>query len=102
MGILPQQRTQRGRERETDGLPHGNLRYAHEFILDRVLDGKNLLASRPNVVDRGVQRRRLARARRSGSQDNAMRSPNNVFETAPRLLTHSQSVERHALLVLIQ
>ncbi len=31
-----------------------------------------------------------------------MRSPNAVFETAPRFLTHSQSVERHALLVLIQ
>ena len=60
VGILPEQRTQRLRERETNLLADLRLPDPREFIFDRILERVNHARSVIQCVQRGVERRGFA------------------------------------------
>jgi hypothetical protein len=90
-----------------------HLRNARDRVLDRILDGQDvLLALADQPADRGVQRGALAAARRPRQQDQAVRLLDGPGETLQVRLAHAealhgerfglqrQQAERHALAVL--
>jgi hypothetical protein len=99
---LTQQRAQRVRERQPDLLVDRYLRHARQLVLDRILDRDDLLATRPDPVDRRVQCRRLARARRSGRQHDAVRLRDDGAELLQRVRRHAQLGEVDAAALLVQ
>ena len=71
--ILPQQRAHAGREIDADARLHLHLVERGLDHLDRVLDRADVDLGRRELLQRRVQRRRLARAGRPGDQDDAVR-----------------------------
>jgi hypothetical protein len=59
VGILPQERPQHARERETDRFVHRHLHDAFEVVLDRLLSREQLRVDRVDLAQAGVKRRRF-------------------------------------------
>ena len=76
VGIMAQNRPQSARKREPFFLIHRNLRNAPDLVLDRVLDGDDLVLIGLNFIERRIERCRLARAGRPGHQHHPVRLAN--------------------------
>src|SRR5215475_2315899 len=70
--VVTQDGAQPAREREALLLVHGDLQHPGQLVLDRILDGDDLVASGLGLGDRPVQRGRLAAAGRSGDEQHAV------------------------------
>ena len=77
--VLPQDRAQHAREGQPDLLLHLNLIDPRDLVLHRILHRHDLPAPVVEVHQRGGERRRLARTRRSGNQE----QPVGTFDDGP-------------------
>ena len=73
-----------------------------ELVFDRVLDRENLLATRANEIDRGVERGGLPRARRTRGEHDPMRLHDRRFESSERILGHPKVVQSDPALIRVQ
>ena len=73
VGFLAEDRAERGGEGDAGLAVHRHLRDAAELVLDRVLDGDDLLARALALGETGVERRRLAAAGRAGDEEHPVR-----------------------------
>ena len=71
VGVLPQEGTQCGGERQADLLLELHLVDPFERVLDRILDREDVVRQGVQPPQRGVERRALARARRAADQHHA-------------------------------
>ncbi len=77
---LPQHGADNLREVEPDVVPHLDLVDARQVVLDRVFGRDDLAVGPVQLVQRGVERGRLARAGRARDQDDAVRPADEVVE----------------------
>ena len=70
--ILPQQRADAIRKSQTDVVLHLHLVEGRLDHFDRVLHGADIDFRRGQLLERGIKRRRFARAGRPGDQDDAV------------------------------
>ena len=80
VGGLPQHGSDDPREIEADLVLDLHLVDAGEVILDRIFGGDDLGVGAVELVERGVERGRLARTRGTGDEDDAVGAANQVFE----------------------
>ena len=71
VGVLTQDRTQRCCKRQAGLLVYLHLYDTRQFVFDRVLDRHDVDAALLDRTEARVERRRLARSRRPGNQDDA-------------------------------
>src|SRR5215218_7171880 len=90
VGVGAHHRAQAGREREAGLVVDLDLGEALELVLDRVLDGDDVLVDRVEHVERRIQRRRLARAGRAGDEHRAVRLAERLGEALQRLRQHAE------------
>ena len=102
VGILSQQRAQRAGERHADFLVHRHLRHAGELVLDRIFDREDFLTPGADHLDRRVERRRLAGARRTGDEHDAVRPRYDFGEQLQRVGGHAQLEQRDAAALLVE
>ena len=79
-----------------------NLRDALELILDRILDGQDLVFRRLDLGQTGIERRRLARSRWTGHQHHPVGLADELVQLADGLLVEAQNVESEILELLTQ
>ena len=101
VGVLAQEGAQHLRERVSDLVVDRHLHDAVHVVFDRFLGGEQLRIDRVDAAQHGVERRRLAGARRAGHDDDAVRLLDvhrdllvDVFRKA-----HVLKVERRGALV---
>ena len=75
---------------------------AGELVLDRVLDGDDVLLGRVQHLQRGVERRRLARAGGPGDEDRAVRAREGLDEALALGVDHPELVEVDVGAVLVE
>src|SRR5262249_23882629 len=95
VGVLAHDRAQPAREREPDRRLHVDLVDAEELVLDRVLDGDDLLVGSVDLVERTVERGGLAAAGGAGHQDHAVRLVDERSELAQDVLGKAERLEVH-------
>ena len=78
--VLPQDRPQALGERVADRRVDGHLHDAVDVVLDRVLGGDQLVLDRVQLVQRAVERGRLAGAGRTGDQHDAVGLADHLAE----------------------
>ena len=81
---------------------HLHLVDALELVLDRVLDGDDVLVDRVHLGQRGVQGGGLARAGRPGDQHRAVGLVEAGLEAGAGLAVHAQRVQVQQRLALVQ
>ena len=99
--VLAHDRAQRVREREVDLRLHLDLVDPGHLVLDRILDREDLHVRLVELVERRVERRRLARAGRPRDEEDAVGLLQRLEEAPERVVEEAQlgEVERHAALV---
>ena len=100
--VLAQDRSQRLGEGEPLGLAHLDLRDACDLILDRILDRDDVHPSGLELVERRVERRRLAASRRAGDQHHALAVAEQPLEHLALLGRQAQVGDRAAQVGLVQ
>src|SRR2546427_65921 len=83
-----------GGEREPDLRLHGDLVDALELIFDRILDRDDLSVGQVDLVERPVERRRLAGARRPGDEHDTVRALDERLEVPERARREAELLER--------
>src|SRR2546422_903398 len=94
VGVLAHDVAQTGRERQPDLRLHGDLVDALQLVLDGVLDRDDLALRRVDLVERLVERGRLAGAGGPGDQDDPVRALDQRVETLERVGREAELVER--------
>src|SRR2546422_11538890 len=74
-------------------LVHRDLGDTGELVLDRVLDGHDLVLVGADLRERGVQRGRLARAGGPGDQDHAVRLADELAQALQVLRREAEDVQ---------
>src|SRR2546427_8758599 len=95
IGVLADDRAQPVREGEPDLRLHVDLIHAEQLVLDRILDGDELLVGRVDLVERPVERGRLAAAGGAGHQDHAVGLRDQPVELRERVLRETERPEGH-------
>ena len=95
--VLAQNGPERRRKADSCLAVHRNLRNPAELVLDRVLDGDDLLGIRRASLERSIQRRRLAAPRRSGHQDHPVRATHQFRDLGESRRRHSKLVKPYHL-----
>src|SRR5262245_15490182 len=98
---MAQDTTQRRREAQIDFRMYLDLADARLLIFDRVLDGDDFGGFILDFIQSGVKRGAFAGARRTGHQNDAVRSINELFEYFVGVFEHTDvgQVEHHTRLV---
>src|SRR6185295_1917561 len=91
--VLPEDRAERGREREARLLVHLDLVQARELVLDRVLDGDDVERLRRDVAERGEEGRALDAARRARDEDRALREGDGLADELEVLRAEAEDAE---------
>ena len=100
--ILAQDGAQRLGEGQVDlGIDLG-LADAGQLVLDRVLDRQHIGGRGVDLAERGVERRRLARAGRAGDQHDAVRLGDALREARQRVALHAEAGQRELGLALVE
>ena len=102
VGVGAHHRAQAGGERQARLVVDLDLGDALELVLDRVLDRDDVLLDRVELVERAVERGRLARAGRAGDEHGAVRLAEGLGEPLERLREHAQLLELDHHLALVQ
>src|SRR2546427_7133196 len=92
--VLPNDVPEPRGEREADLRLHVDLVDALELVLDRVLDGDDLPVGRVDLVERAVERRRLAGARRPGDEQDPVRALDERLEPPERARREAELLHR--------
>ncbi len=92
--VLAQDRAQRFRERQVNFRVHLRLADPGELVLDRVFDGEHVRSGGVDAPERRIERRRLARTRGPGDEQDAVRLVDQLVEARQRLAAHAQPFER--------
>ena len=100
--VLAQHRAQHRGEREADLLVHGDLVDARQLVLDRVLGGDDVHVRLVEVLEAGVERRRLARAGRPRHEDDAVRLVDRVLHRAVGEVVEAQRGEARREVRLVE
>ena len=91
--IMTKNRPQPSRKRQPFFLVDRNLHHARELILDRILNGNQLIFERVHFGNRGIQGGGLSTSCRAGDQDHAVGAGDGPPEPFQVLLIESQPVE---------
>jgi len=94
VGILAEDRAERGGEGDARLTVHWHLRNAAELIFDRILDRNDLLARAIALGEAGVERRRLAAAGRSRGEEHPVRLCGEALDVGEQLRRHAELRER--------
>src|SRR5690606_19075180 len=100
--ILAQNRAQAARERHLDFRVHLRLADPVDVVLDRILDGHDVARVVVDALERGVERRRLTRAGRTGDEQNAVRLVDELVHERLRARIHAERVELQAAGLLVE
>ena len=100
--IVTQNRAQPALKRHAHRAVHWNLVHSRQIIFRRIFDGDHLDARTDNRIQRGVKRRRLARARGTGDEDDSVRSLDEAAEQRERLLVHAKLRQREEHVRLVE
>src|SRR2546426_739598 len=92
--VLPNDVPEPRGEREADLRLHVDLVDALELVLDRVLDGDDLPVGRVDLVERAVERRRLAGARRPGDEQDPVGALDERLEPPERARREAELLHR--------
>ena len=95
VGVLAHDVPEARRERQPDLRLDVDLVDAAKLVLDRILDGDDLLVGRVDLVEGGVERRGLAGAGRPGDQEHAVGQADDALDRPPVPLLEAEVVERH-------
>src|SRR5579885_1942043 len=95
VGILAHDRAQPVGEGEADRRLHVDLVHAEELILDRILDGDDLLVRRVDLVEGPVEGGGLAAARGAGHQDHPVGLHDELLELRERVRGEAEGLEVH-------
>src|SRR5581483_5682992 len=95
VGVLADDRAEAVREGEPDRRLHVDLVHAEELVLDRILDRDDLLVGRVDLVERTVERRRLAAAGGARDEHHAVRLVDEPVELAERVRREAERVQVH-------
>ena len=93
VGVLAQDRAQPAGEGHLHARVDLGLADAVDVVLDRVLDGHDVARAVVDAVERGIERRRLARARRTGHEQDAVRLVDQLVDVTLRGGIHAERVE---------
>ena len=102
VGGLPQHRPDDAGEVEADLVLDLHLVDAGEVVLDRVLGGDDLRVGAVELVERRVERGRLARAGRARHEDDAVGPADQVLELAEFVLGEPELADADADVVLVE
>ena len=102
VGVLPEKRAQRRGEGEADLPVHLHLVDAHQRVFDRVLGRADDEFRRVDLVQRRVERHRLARAGRAAVQDHAVGLADHLAVADQRLLGETEGRQRQRGLLLVE
>ena len=91
--VVPEDVPKARGERQTPLGVHRHLVDALKLILHRVLDRNHLDRRGVDLIESGVERCGLARARRPGDQDDAMGLSQTLVEPVKRLWIHAEVVK---------
>ncbi len=95
VGVLAEDGAERVRERLFGLFVHLNLVHAREQELDRVLHRGDVARHVADALERGVDERRLARARGPGHQHDALRADEEPLELREVGLVHAEVAQLH-------
>ncbi len=102
VGVLSQDPAQRARERHLDAGIHLRLPDAVQLVLDRVLHREDVARLAVQARERGVERRRLARARGAGDEEDAVRLLDQRIDVVAGGRAHAERIEREPARLLVQ
>src|SRR5690349_15636212 len=91
--VVTQNGTKTTIERQSFLFVHGNLRDAVQLILNRILDGDDLVFFVSDLIQRGVERGRLARAGWTSHQDHAVRLRDVATKLAQILFRKTNDIQ---------
>ena len=91
VGILAEDRSQRGRKGDADLCLHRGLIELVPHHLDRIFDGGDVDLGRCQRLERRIERDGLARSRRAGDEDDAVRALDPFREGAQLVLVKPES-----------
>jgi hypothetical protein len=94
VGVLADDVSQPGREGEADLRAHRNLVHALQLVLDRVLDGDDLAIGRVDLVERAIERGRLAGAGGAGHEQDAVGARDQRLEAPADLGREAELLQR--------
>ena len=101
VGILPQDRSQRARERQLDLVVDLRLVDARDLVFDGIFDRDDVGLLRDHRLQRRAERRRLAAAGRPHDENHAVLVPEELPHFLERRRRHPDLLEgRHALAVI--
>ena len=100
--VLPQNRSQRFGKTQVNLGIHLGLAHAGQLVFNRVFNRQNILRAGVQPFERGIQRRGLAGACRSGDQNNAVRLQHQAFKTAQHFALHTHSFEVQPVATFVQ
>ena len=90
VGIVAENRAQAAGKRQAGFFRHLDLVHALELILDRIFDRDDLALGVVNFVERGIERRRLAGARRTGDEHDAVGELEHALQAGELALAHAE------------
>ena len=91
--VLSKVCSQNAREGQIDLWVDLSLTDALEFVLDRILNGEDVLVRRVDFRERRVERRGLSGASRSTHEDDTVRLSNEVSKLLECAVAHTDAVE---------
>src|SRR6266542_4101828 len=97
VGVVAEDGPEAAREGEALLLVDGDLGDAAELVLDRILDGDDLVLGALDLRQRGVERGGLARAGRPGDQHHTVRLLDELAELQQHLVVEAEDVEPQVL-----
>ncbi len=100
--VLAQDRAQPARERHLDARVDLRLADAVDVVLDRVLDRHDVARAVVDAIERGIERRRLAGAGRTGDEQDAVRLVDQLVDVPLRGRIHAQRVEVEPARLLVE
>ena len=102
VGRLAEHGTDDAGEVEADVVADLDLVDPGEVVLDRILGRDDLRVGAVELVERGVERRRLAGARRAGDEDDAVGAADECLEIAEVVLGEAELADADADVVLVE
>src|SRR2546425_5163727 len=94
VGVLPDDVSESGGKGQPDLRLHWNLVHAFQLVLDGVFDGDDLAVGRVDLLERGVERGRLAGAGGTGYQQDAVGPLDERLEVLERVGPEAELLQR--------
>src|SRR5438477_781220 len=96
VGVLTQDRSQRGSEIETDVTAYRDLIDARELVLNRIFDRHDVVFGAVQLVQHRIERRRFTGTGRAGDKNHSVRRIHRLLEFRKRIRVHAHLVDASA------